>query len=1086
MSTGNGLPLQHFPLIEIADAMPVSMFIANSDGLLTYTNSRVREITGLRADALAGVGWLEAVHPDERPMVEHVWRDAVATGEPFEAEFRITCRDGSHIWTLTRAAPVRRDGKVDHWLGTATEISDRKYAEELLADKERWFRSTFENAAVGVAHVSPSGRFLAVNDRLCELLQRSRADLLATNFQSVTYPGDILENEDNVARILRGDIDHYAMEKRYVLPDGSTFWSSLKVGLKRDEAGFPHHLVVLVEDITAHKARYDRLEQTLTKLSALNWEWNPLTGQVSYAGDTKKLLGFTPKSANEFIAAVHPDDQAVLLDLGDAFTSGEEKCDLTFRFVRPDGGIRWLCCEAHMLLAGGKQLLTGFLRDVTEDKAARDLLHEQAERLRLAFTASDTAAWDWDVQTNKVVWAGGLAERLGLAKEGFGGSFDAFWDLVIDEDKPLLADALGAALSGQRDYEVEFRMRRADGTIRWTTTKAVVVRDEAGKPTRMVGVDADITTRKEAEEALRQQSKVLNTVLATTTDRVKVIERDGSLSYMNSSGRRSFGLSEDESLEAQCWADFWPEDQQKLINSAVAAGNQGIPSRFHARDAGAYGTNRWWDVSVIPSVGTNGEVSQLVAVARDITPAKEHELEVEALAQRAELALGAAGSFVYEFSPLNGSVYRSPSTLSVLGYRPDEIEPTRQGWLAVIHRDDRQRFDMEFDKAARTMSSYAISYRAVRKDGEIIAVTDVGRIFYDERGNIEKFIGCVTDVTAWSNAEKALADSEARFRAITEAMPQIVWSAQPNGEHDYFNSRWYDFTGVPVGSTHGVGWRELFHPEDRARIDELWGNSLKTGRPYEIEYRLRSKDGTYHWVLGRALPVRGTNNEIIKWMGTCTDIDEVVRIRKALQVAVETKDSLLAEVNHRVKNSFQLVSSLLMLQARTIEDLGARQVLHEADRRIRTLASLHADLYQHSNHGEVEIFSHLGKLFANTVTAYADARIKANVHAEGKLSLNLDVAIPLSMIVAELATNSIKYAFPNGAAGVMSLKILSEEGSLLIHLADNGIGLPPGFTFASSKGLGMRIIQALARQVAAKLTIDTDRPGAAFTIAVPL
>ena len=102
----------------------------------------------------------------------------------------------------------------------------------------------------------------------------------------------------------------------------------------------------------------------------------------------------------------------------------------------------------------------------------------------------------------------------------------------------------------------------------------------------------------------------------------------------------------------------------------------------------------------------------------------------------------------------------------------------------------------------------------------------------------------------------ANAESERQFRILADSMPQMVWATQPDGFHDYYNQRWYEFTGMPAGSTDGVGWNGMFHPEDQARAWARWRHSLATGEPYEIEYRLRRADGDYRWTLGRALAVR--------------------------------------------------------------------------------------------------------------------------------------------------------------------------------------------------------------------------------------
>ena len=129
--------------------------------------------------------------------------------------------------------------------------------------------------------------------------------------------------------------------------------------------------------------------------------------------------------------------------------------------------------------------------------------------------------------------------------------------------------------------------------------------------------------------------------------------------------------------------------------------------------------------------------------------------------------------------------------------------------------------------------------------------------------------------------EREVRESEAKLHAIANSVDQMIWSTRPDGYHDYFNDRWYEFTGVPRGSTDGEAWNGMFHPEDRERAWEIWRHSLQTGEPYEIEYRLRAADGAYRWVLGRAIAVRDCAGRIIRWYGSCTDIHEEVVARTA-------------------------------------------------------------------------------------------------------------------------------------------------------------------------------------------------------------
>ncbi|KAA2234821.1 PAS domain-containing protein [Salinarimonas soli] len=137
--------------------------------------------------------------------------------------------------------------------------------------------------------------------------------------------------------------------------------------------------------------------------------------------------------------------------------------------------------------------------------------------------------------------------------------------------------------------------------------------------------------------------------------------------------------------------------------------------------------------------------------------------------------------------------------------------------------------------------------------------------------------------TALRDREAALRESEARFQAIADSIDQLIWSTRPDGFHDYYNARWYEYTGVPEGSTDGAAWNDIFHPDDQERAWGAWRRCLATGEPYHIEYRLRHRSGEYRWVIGRALPVRDEAGRIVRWYGTCTDVQALKAAEAALR-----------------------------------------------------------------------------------------------------------------------------------------------------------------------------------------------------------
>ena len=150
-----------------------------------------------------------------------------------------------------------------------------------------------------------------------------------------------------------------------------------------------------------------------------------------------------------------------------------------------------------------------------------------------------------------------------------------------------------------------------------------------------------------------------------------------------------------------------------------------------------------------------------------------------------------------------------------------------------------------------------------------------GKVLRDPEGKPVRFIGTSADITDQKRAEEALRESEQRWRSLTEALPQLVWSATPDGTCDYFSSQWTEHTGVAEADLLGWRWLETLHPDDREPTRRFWLESVAGHHSYDIEYRVRHHDGEYRWFKTRGVPIRDTGGNIVKWFGTCTDITEL-------------------------------------------------------------------------------------------------------------------------------------------------------------------------------------------------------------------
>ena len=268
-------------------------------------------------------------HFDVFPDMPPLWRERCARameGESLRSDGELILgENGGELWLKWELLPWRdADGRIGGILATTEDITSRRRAEEALRQSEARFRGTFENAAVGIAHVAPDGRWLRVNGKLCEIVGYSREELLARSFADITHPDDLQTDWDNARRALAGEIETYAAEKRYIHKDGSIRWISLNVSLVRDAAGCPEYFIAVMRDIGARKqaeagllASEERFRTLVSVITDISWATSPdgrfITPQDAWAAYT----GQSWQQARDFgwLDAIHPDDRAPIREI---------------------------------------------------------------------------------------------------------------------------------------------------------------------------------------------------------------------------------------------------------------------------------------------------------------------------------------------------------------------------------------------------------------------------------------------------------------------------------------------------------------------------------------------------------------------------------------------------------------------------------------------------------------------------------------------------------------------------------------------------------------------------------------------------
>ncbi len=366
----------------------------------------------------------------------------------------------------------------------------------------------------------------------------------------------------------------------------------------------------------------------------------------------------------------------------------------------------------------------------------------------------------------------------------------------------------------------------------------------------------------------------------------------------------------------------------------------------------------------------------------------------------------------------------------------------------------------------------------IAKDGSERPIDDSAAPIRTQAGNI---LGCVLvfrDVTERQQQENQLRDeqkrlqaSEQRFRQIADTMPQMVWVTRPDGYHEYYNRRWYDYIGCKPEECLGFGWNAPLHPADKDLAIDRWNYSLRTGEPYEIEYRFRSKAGDYRWFLGRALPVRDESGQITQWFGTCTDIEESKRIEaERSQLAAELseadrrKDEFLATLAHELRNPLAPIRNGLQILRLTSQNTGSNNEATERiqammERQITQMVRLVDELMDVSriNRGKVSL-----RLEQVEITSIIEQSVETSRPAIELAQQRLSVTLPpqpiylqadplrLVQVFSNLLNNACKYS-PSGSQ--ISIMVECDRASnrasehpkqseaVIVSVEDTGIGI---------------------------------------------
>lgn len=315
------------------------------------------------------------------------------------------------------------------------------------------------------------------------------------------------------------------------------------------------------------------------------------------------------------------------------------------------------------------------------------------------------------------------------------------------------------------------------------------------------------------------------------------------------------------------------------------------------------------------------------------------------------------------------------------------------------------------------------------------------------------------------NSKELVEESEAQLRFISSNMIDLVTESNEAFEYKFVSNSSQPFLGYTSNDLIGNVFFNYIHHDDVEKVKESVEKSIENRSSTRVECRYKKADGTHIWVESIRKPIFN-QNEFKGFICSSRDMTQKKENERIIEDSLKEKEILLREIHHRVKNNLQIISSLLNLQSHYTKDEETLDVLMESKNRIRTMAIVHEELYRSPNLTNINFKEYLERLLSNLLYSYGvnGESIETRFDLE-ECDISIDTAIPCGLIINELITNSLKYAFPHGEGGKIEVSLKSHDGTYILKISDNGVGLDSNIEPENAETLGLQLVNSLVRQI---------------------
>ncbi|WP_169979056.1 PAS domain S-box protein [Tautonia rosea] len=779
---------------RVLDNLFAFVGVLEPDGTLIEANEAPLRAAGISIEDVRGKKfwdcyWWNHSEQVQRQLMEACGR--AARGETVRYDVSVRVAGARRMPIDFQIAPLRDDsGRITHLIPSAVDRVDRERLEEARLEREERFRMALKGAHAGTFDIDVSlDEPPVVTEGVHRIFGFASGEQPKTReFLSRVHPDDRAVVSETIRRSVDQGIGH-DIEYRVLRPNGSEVWVASRAEVIHGEDGKASRLIGVLIDVTdrkqtelalrASEERYRTLFESIdegfcTLEMILDVDGHPIdyrfletnpaferhTGLVNAVG--KRVLELLPDLEHHWIETY-----------GRIAETGE-----SLRFVEESPVMgRWFEVEAFRIGDPKRRRVALLFTDITERHRAEDALREQEQRLLLALEAGELGFWDWDLASDRVHFGGQWARMLGYELDQIEPHVRSWEYRLHPEDRDRAIDTLNQHLEGRTpDYECEFRLQHDDGTWRWILARGrVVERSPDGRPLRILGTHADVTTRKLAEHALAENRELLQSIIDNAEAAIYAKDLEGRFILSN---RHHAGLAglEPEVLLGQTDAEIgdWASGAETYRANDQRVIEADGPIEFEEVVPTVFGERVFLSVK-FPLRDAEGRIHAVCGISTDVTERKHAERAIQEAAERYRLITLATNDIIWDWDLSTNRLSWSPAALHHLGCSPEDLETSIESWYDRIHPEDRRRVVESIHAAIdQNEETWSDEYRFARNDGSYATLLHRGTIARDDERRPSRMIASMLDVSQRRAIEEAMAEAKHLAEAASRAKSEFL------------------------------------------------------------------------------------------------------------------------------------------------------------------------------------------------------------------------------------------------------------------------------------------------------------------------